>query len=353
MRTPLPQPQFAQTLAGGTHLILGVDQQTTAGNVVPTSCHVVRATASHLPAPPPLPPRGRLSDHRTGGKPHLPHPQRHPHPRPLGGSGGPGLNGMGLRAAVSDEGHDGHPEEVGAQVQPLASADVKDRSREHDHGETGSGQGDHARLDPDDGRKDQADTAEDLRRAHNGVSGVGDVVHPRKGAGQAFGHAEVRNSYRYEEQPADDLRCPKTLVHGNPPPGYRRCRLSTLSRHPAWRGRAQSTANNRLVPSSPRSSCSPRSSNISPASRAKVAVVAETNPSPGPANPSMREASWTATPRRSFSTSSTSPVCTAARMARWKSVAAERRAVAQRMARAGPSNTARTPSPGIFISRPR
>src|SRR3972149_6051469 len=73
MATHLRQPQLAQTLACGTHLILGVAPQTTAGNVVPTSCHVVRATASFVLVPP-------SRRHSPDGDDHRPHQPPPPPP---------------------------------------------------------------------------------------------------------------------------------------------------------------------------------------------------------------------------------------------------------------------------------
>ena len=88
-----------------------------------------------------------------------------------------------------------------------------------------------------------------------------------------------------------------------------------------------------------------------PASSSRV--TPETSTSPGPASSMIRDARWTATPRTSSGTSSTSPVCRPARI--WRSIVATRAtiAAAHSTARAAPSNRATTPSPVCLIRRPR
>ena len=82
-------------------------------------------------------------------------------------------------------------------------------------------------------------------------------------------------------------------------------------------------------------------------------MVDETRTSSGAANDISRAAAWTATPRTSPPTNSTSPVWMAARIRRPRPWAERVIAPAHRTARVAPSKTARNPSPVVLTSRPR
>ena len=107
------------------------------------------------------------------------------------------------------------------------------------------------------------------------------------------------------------------------------------------------------TPPSPLSSCSPRSVNSSPDPATRSRTVAVTSVSPLSAMPDTRAATFTAMPR-GFSprTRSTSPVCTPARIWTPSVESACWMPSAQRIARAGPSKTAKKPSPAVSISSP-
>ena len=87
-----------------------------------------------------------------------------------------------------------------------------------------------------------------------------------------------------------------------------------------------------------------------PATRSRT--VLETSTSPGPACETIRAPMLTAMPPGFCPRSSHSPVCNPARISSPRSATASRTAIAQRIARAGPSKVAKNPSPAVSISRP-
>ncbi len=105
-------------------------------------------------------------------------------------------------------------------------------------------------------------------------------------------------------------------------------------------------------PGTPFRACSPRSSKSSPDPATRMGTAADTHTSPGEAAARTRAAMCTPIPAMSDSLISTSPVCRPSRMAMPRGRRASPRASAQRMARPGPSNVARTPSPVDFKIRP-
>ena len=117
--------------------------------------------------------------------------------------------------------------------------------------------------------------------------------------------------------------------------------------------RSYSAANTRRGPSIPFSSCSPRSSNSRPEPATRSRVVELTSTSAAPPIDMIRAATCTAMPRGlSPEGRSTSPVCTPARTSSSSSSSASRMASPHRIARAGPSKSARKLSPAVSISSP-
>jgi len=81
--------------------------------------------------------------------------------------------------------------------------------------------------------------------------------------------------------------------------------------------------------------------------------VLDTSTSFGPASALTRAPMCTPIPPMSSPRTSHSPVCNPARTWMPSACTASRIAIAQRIARCGPSNIARKPSPEVFTSRPR
>src|SRR5215207_3927525 len=100
-----------------------------------------------------------------------------------------------------------------------------------------------------------------------------------------------------------------------PAAGLDPCRPDRV-RAPFSIGRA---ANNRRIPGTPRSSCTPRSANLSPLPETTSRTVEDTRTSPGRARLANRAATCTATPRSLPSSSSHSPVWTPVRTSRRRS----------------------------------
>ena len=100
-------------------------------------------------------------------------------------------------------------------------------------------------------------------------------------------------------------------------------------------------------------SYAPRSSNSSPDPITRSRSVLDTSTSFGPASALTRAPMCTAIPPMSSPRTSHSPVCNPARPSMPSACTASRIAIAQRIARCGPSNIARKPSPDVLTSRPR
>ena len=103
----------------------------------------------------------------------------------------------------------------------------------------------------------------------------------------------------------------------------------------------------------PFKSCSPRSTNVSPEPATKSLTVWETSTSEGPAEAPTRAPMFTAVPPSLPSIVSHSPVCSPALASMPSPFTPSTMACAQRIARAGPSNDAKNPSPTVSISVPR
>src|SRR5438093_8036551 len=113
------------------------------------------------------------------------------------------------------------------------------------------------------------------------------------------------------------------------------------------------TAKSRQSPGTPFSAGGPRSSKRNPEPATRSLTVLEPKTSSGPANAATRAPMCSAMPPSLSPSTSHSPVCKPARIVTPASRTASLIEHAQRMARAGPSNVARKPSPAVSISRPR
>ncbi len=138
------------------------------------------------------------------------------------------------------------------------------------------------------------------------------------------------------------------------PPCRGRSPVPPDSSHEA-RGRRVSyaTANSGQAPGIPLSSCVPRSSNRIPDPATRSRTVWETSTSPGPAIAATRAPMCTAMPPIFSPITSHSPVWSPARTVMPNERTALTIAEAHRIARAGPSKLAKSPSPAVSISRPR
>src|SRR5439155_4017731 len=113
-----------------------------------------------------------------------------------------------------------------------------------------------------------------------------------------------------------------------------------------------STAYSCQASGTPLSSNVPRSAKDRPEPTTRSFTVLDTRTSPALASAPMRAPIWTARPRISLPSTSTSPVCRPARTSMPSGRTPSVIASAQRIPRAGPSNVARNPSPPVFTSRP-
>ena len=113
------------------------------------------------------------------------------------------------------------------------------------------------------------------------------------------------------------------------------------------------TRSKRHEPGTPFSSRSPRSSNAKPDPATRSRTVPETTTSPAPAAASTRAPTWTASPASFPSERSHSPVWMPARTSRPRPRVRSTTARAHAIARAGPSNDAKKPSPAVSSSVPR
>ncbi len=107
------------------------------------------------------------------------------------------------------------------------------------------------------------------------------------------------------------------------------------------------------TPGTPLRSCEPRSAKVSSDPTMRSRTVWETSTSDGAASAATRAPMFTASPPILSPTRSTSPVCSPARTSIPSGRTASVIAMAQRTARAGPSNEAKKPSPAVSISTPR
>src|SRR6266849_2528950 len=107
------------------------------------------------------------------------------------------------------------------------------------------------------------------------------------------------------------------------------------------------------TPGTPLSSCDPRSSNVRSDPTINSLTVWETRTSDGAASAATRAPMLTASPPILSPILSTSPVWSPARTSIPRGRTASVIAMAQRTARAGPSNEAKKPSPAVSISIPR
>ena len=109
----------------------------------------------------------------------------------------------------------------------------------------------------------------------------------------------------------------------------------------------------RRTPGNPFNSCSPASSRPIPEPSSSSRVVDETMTSSAPPSDITRAAVWTARPRASSPTNSTSPVWMPTRIGNSMAREVVAIAAAHWAARTGRSKTASRPSPVVLISRPR
>ena len=109
----------------------------------------------------------------------------------------------------------------------------------------------------------------------------------------------------------------------------------------------------RHFPGTPFSSWGPRSSKVIPEPATRSFTVCETRTSPAAANAETRAPIETAIPATLPSSTSHSPACRPRRTSRPSARTASRIASAQRIARGGPSNRAKNPSPAVSSSTPR
>ena len=155
-----------------------------------------------------------------------------------------------------------------------------------------------------------------------------------------------------------------TPGHSGGPLSYRRTSIDDRNPSPPERVRTRivrhrdggfawpCTAKSPHSPSMPLSSWTPRSSKAMPDPATRSTTVRETRTSPASARDETRCARCTAIPPTSSPRTSTSPVWSPARTSRPSWGAPAQMDWAQRMARAGPSNVARMPSPVVLTSRP-
>src|SRR5262245_13883079 len=116
---------------------------------------------------------------------------------------------------------------------------------------------------------------------------------------------------------------------------------------------AGATAKRCHAPGTPLRACMPRSSNAMPEPTTRSFTVLETSTSPGFAVPATRLPICTAIPSTLLSSTWHSPLCSPALTSIPSERTSRQMLTAQRIARPGPSNVARKPSPAIFTSWPR
>jgi hypothetical protein len=115
---------------------------------------------------------------------------------------------------------------------------------------------------------------------------------------------------------------------------------------------ARSRANSRQGSENPLRSRTPRSTNPSPLPAIRSRTVELTSTCPAPASAITRAARCTPTPATLPTSSSTSPVCSPARISMSNGARASTAAAAARTAWAGESKRARNPSPAVSTSQP-